>query len=71
MCPCCLQEMDVEPGRKPPKNQNTYRYAPNLLKALKQMVEQYGGMVDGGVEPSAARAVSYARAVIAKAERRS
>jgi len=43
--------------------------APDLLAALKEMVEQYGAMVDGGVEEPARLAVEHAKTEIAKAER--
>src|SRR3990167_164278 len=41
--------------------------APELLEALKLMVEQYGGMVDGGVEKNARISVEKAKQAIAKA----
>ena len=39
---------------------------PALLKALKDMVIQYGGMIDSDVEEEARAAVLNARAIIAK-----
>jgi len=40
-----------------------------LLKALKDMVIQYGGMIDSDVEEEARAAVLNARAIIAKCEK--